>query len=93
MQHDKIIPHFSKDVWLLEKIFWKSSDILYDFEFEKRKQRLEMVYNKTDVHKIYPSQLDEEKLKNILDILFRVPQFPWQNEPMEEEKKKFLWMF
>lgn len=91
MNHDKILQHFTKDVWLLEKIFWKSSDILYNFEFEKARTRLEKVYNKKDVDEVFPSQLDEEKLKSILDILFRVPNF-WQMEE-QEEKKKFLWIF
>lgn len=91
MDHNKILNHFSKDVWLLEKIFWKSSDILYNFEFEKSKKRLENVYNKKDVDQVFPSQLDEEKLKWILDILFRVPNY-WPM-PEDEDKKKFLWIF
>jgi len=91
MEHTKILQHFSKDVWLLEKIFWKSSDILYNFEFEKAKQRLAWVYTKKDIDDVFPSQLDEEKLTKILDILFRVPQY-WVEE-QQEEKKKFLWIF
>ena len=91
MNHDKVLQHFSKDVWLLEKIFWKSSDILYNFEFEKAKQRLESVYNKEDISEVFPSQLDEEKLTWILDILFRVPQIQWNIE--DEKEKKFLWVF
>ena len=90
MHHNEIIKHFSKDVWLLEKIFWKSSDILYDFDYESSKRRLESVYIKKDLDLVFPSRLDEEKLKSILDILFRVPQFG--NEE-QEEKKKFLWIF
>jgi len=92
MNHEKVLAHFSKDVWLLEKIFWKSSDILYNFEFEKSKQRLWSVYNKEDIDKVFPSQLDEDKLKWILDILFRVPQL-WWNEDDEDSKKKFLGIF
>jgi hypothetical protein len=92
MNREQILQHFKKDTGLLEKIFWKSSDILYDFEFEKAKQRLKSVYNKQDVDEVFPSQLDEEKLRSILDILFRVPQiWPWLWE--EEEQKKFLWIF
>jgi len=91
MEHTKILQHFSKDVWLLEKIFWKSSDILYNFEFEKAKQRLAGVYTKKDIDDVFPSQLDEEKLTKILDILFRVPHY-WVEE-QQEEKKKFLWIF
>jgi len=90
MKHSDIIWHFAKDVWLLEKIFWKSSDILYDFDYESSKRRLESVYNKKDIDIVFPSRLDEEKLKWILDILFRVPQF-WNEQ--EEEKKKFLGIF
>jgi hypothetical protein len=91
MHHNEIIKHFSKDVWLLEKIFWKSSDILYNFEYESSKRRLWSVYNKTDLDKVFPSMLDEEKLKWILDILFRVPQIWNINE--DEERKKVLWIF
>ena len=92
MQHDKILEHFTKDVWLLEKIFWKSSDVLYDFEFERAKIRLTQVYKKTDVDLVFPSRLDEDKLRWVLDILFRVPQF-WLQWEEEEQKKKFLWIF
>lgn len=91
MNHEKILQHFSKDVGLLEKIFWKSSDILYDFEYEKAKQRLQSVYKKDDIDEVFPSRLDEEKLRPILDILFRVPQY-WP-PPQDESKDKFLGIF
>lgn len=92
MNHNQILNHFSKDVWLLEKIFWKSSDILYNFEFEKARTRLQYVYNKKDMDVVFPSQLDEDKLKGILDILFRVPSY-WPSPEEEQLKKKFLWIF
>lgn len=90
MQHDKILQHFTKDIWLLEKIFWKSADILYSPEYERAKTRLSKVYGKMDIDEVFPSVFDEEKTTRILDILFRVPQFPWQ---AEEETKKFLGIF
>ena len=52
--------------------------------------RLERVHWKKDVSEIFPSVFDEEKTTRILDILFRVPQYPWQEQ---EETKKFLGIF
>lgn len=92
MQHDQILKHFSKDVWLLEKIFWKSSDVMYNADYERAKQRLMTVYKKDDVDRVFPAQIDQDKLMPILDTLFRVPSY-WPEQPEDEAKKKFLWLF
>lgn len=86
---ESILAHLTKDVWLLEKIFWNSSIVIYNEEFERIKTRLKKVYNKHDVDEIFPSRLDNEKARSYLEIFFKQPSF-W---PEEQARPKFLWLF
>lgn len=86
---DQILNHFEKNVWLLERVFWEQGIVMYENQYERVRNQLKTVHWFNDIDEIFPSELDEEKMRSILDILFRVPTYA---NP-EEERSKFLWLF
>jgi len=84
---EQIIQKFTKNKWLIERVFWNNSTFLFHDEYEQLKNQLKNKWY-IDVDDYFPPIYNEEKIYNTLNILFKVPTFE-----KEEEPKKFLWIF
>lgn len=67
---DHILSKFTKNTWLLDKIFWWEGIILYNEEKEKTKKLLKEVYW-LDVYDMFDPELDEQKIDRTLRTIFR----------------------
>jgi len=70
-----ILGFFSRNVWLIEQIFWNNQKILFKQEKEKAKHILVTVYWYINVYEIFPSEYDEEKIERILQTLFKFQNY------------------
>jgi len=63
----KLMTHYG----LFENMFWKYwDDIIYDTDRELARKILKEWYNKTDVDKYFPEQVDVEKYNTTLKTIF-----------------------
>lgn len=64
---------FTEKTWLFEEIFWEKWLVLHDTPKEKVKSVLYNAYDLNDVYDIFEPELDQEKLSDIMRILFAYP--------------------
>jgi hypothetical protein len=68
---DHILSKFTKNTWLLDKIFWGEGIILYNEDKEKAKRLLKEVYWYDKIYDLFEPELDEEKIDRTLRTIFR----------------------
>lgn len=81
---DNILSKFTKNTWLLDKIFGKEGIILYNEEKEKVKRVLYEVYWLKDIYEVFDPELDEVKIDRTLKTIFRFSDLnlpDWEEEP------------
>jgi len=68
---ENILTKFTKNVWLLDKIFGWTGLVMYKEDKEKAKRILYEVYWYENIYQLFSPELDEEKLDKTLTKLFR----------------------
>lgn len=66
-----IIKKLMTNYWLFENMLWKyGDDVLYDHDRQLARRILKNWYDKTDVDKFFPEQVDMEDYHNTLKTIF-----------------------